>query len=212
METTAGRSPWLTMWTRPRATMREILDTDPDRMVVALAMLGGFSQSLDKAALWDVGDIFSVPVIILVAAVAGSIGGLIWLYVMGGLVRWTGRWIGGQAPAAHVRVAIAWPAVPLVWGLLIWIPELALAGRELFMRETPYLDAHPGAALAVAGLAFIEMAILVWTVVVFLKCLGEAQGFSAWKAMGNILLASAVFAVPVLALILGAGAVVYLFS
>lgn len=212
MESTTGRSPWLTIWTRPRATMREILDTDPERMVVALAMLGGFSQSLDKASLRNVGEFFSVPVIILIAAIAGSIGGLIWLYAVGGLVRWTGRWIGGHAPAAHVRAAIAWPSVPLVWGLLIWIPELAVAGRELFTRETPYLDAHPGAALALAGLALIEVAIGVWTVVVFLKCLGEAQGFSAWKALGNILLAFAVFAVPVLVFIFSVGGVVYLLS
>ena len=98
METTAGRSPWLTMWTRPRATMRETLDTDPERMVVVLAILGAFSQSLDKAALRNVGDIFSVPVIILVAAVAGAIGGPIWLYAMGGLVRWTGAGSGGKPP------------------------------------------------------------------------------------------------------------------
>jgi hypothetical protein len=101
-----------------------------------------------------------------------------------------------------VRTANAWPAVLLVWALPIWIPELALAGRELFMRETPYLDAHPGATLVIAGFAFVEIAIGVWTVVVFLKCLGEAQGFSAWKALGNILIA---FAVSVLVFIGASG-------
>jgi hypothetical protein len=98
MESTTGRSPWLTIWTRPRATMREILDTDPERMVVALAMLGGFSKSLDKASLRNVGEFFSVPVIILIAAIAGSIGGLIWLYAVGGLER---------DPALHLKVGTA---------------------------------------------------------------------------------------------------------
>ena len=49
-------NPWFTIWTRPRATMRSILDTDPKHMVMVLAMLAGFAQALDKASLRHVGD------------------------------------------------------------------------------------------------------------------------------------------------------------
>lgn len=182
------QNPWFTIWTRPRATMREILDTDPEQMVVLLAMRGGFGQSLDRASLKEVGNVFPVPIIILFAAVGGAVGGLIWLYLVGFLVRWTGRWIGGKAPAAHVRAAIAWPIVPLVLGLLLWIPALALFGEEIFKSGRPNLNTDLTLFLSLAGFVLIKLALGLWAFVLFVMCLAEAQGFSAWRAMTNAVL------------------------
>ena len=40
----------------------------------------------------------------------------------------------------------------------------------------------------------------IWAFVAGLKCLGEVQGFSAWKALGNGLLAGLVIAAPFIVL------------
>jgi hypothetical protein len=42
-------NPFLTIWTRPRATIRAIVDTDPNRHVLLLAAIGGVVNALDRA-------------------------------------------------------------------------------------------------------------------------------------------------------------------
>jgi len=189
-------NPWFSMWTRPRATIAQIVERDPTRHVLLLAAISGTAQTLDRASMRSAGDTVDLPTIFLLAAVGGPVGGIIALYLGSLLLRWTGSWIGGNASAKHVRAAMAWSGVPIAWALLLWIPELAIFGKELFTTATPRIDSSTGLLLLVLSFAAIEIAIGVWAFVVFLKSLGQVQGFSAWKALGNGLLALLVLAVP----------------
>lgn len=103
-------------------------------------------------------------------------------------------WRTGESE--QVRAAIAWSSVPLIWALLLWIPELVLFGQDLFTSSTPRLDANPLLAVALIGFGLVELTIGIWAIVVFLKCLGQVQGFSAWRALGNALLAFLIFSRP----------------
>ena len=130
------------------------------------------------------------------AAFGGPISGIVALYLFAALVRWTGAWIGGRASTLDIRAAIAWSSVPLIWAMLLWIPEIAIFGRELFTTATPRMDANPSLAFLLMGFGIVEVGMAVWGFVVYLKCLGQVQGFSAWKAWGNVMLALLVIAVP----------------
>ncbi len=111
----------------------------------------------------------------------------------------------------QVRAAIAWSSVPLIWALPLWIPELALFGQDLFTKATPRLDANPLLAVALIGFGLVELIIGIWAIVVFLKCLGQVQGFSAWRALGNALLAFLiVFTVILIPILLIGGLVAWL--
>src|SRR5207249_3368877 len=48
-EDTEPLVPWISIWSRPRATLRRILKTDPRRSVFLLAALGGIAGALDLA-------------------------------------------------------------------------------------------------------------------------------------------------------------------
>lgn len=194
-------NPWFSIWLRPRATMQQIVDSDPRRLVLLLAAVHGFSQTLDRASMRNLGDKLSVPVILAIALVAGPLVGWFGLYLGGVLMRWTGKWIGGRAPAEHIRSVLAWSGVPLVWALLLLPIQLALFGREMFTTETPVMDASLPLTISFWTLAAVELAIGVWAAIVELHCLGQVQGFSAWRALGNILLTGAVVAVPILCII-----------
>lgn len=199
-------NPWLTMWVKPRNTIRWILENKPNEMVIILAMLGGFSQAMDRASSKSLGDGLPFPLLILAAAVIGAISGIISLYLAGAIFKWTGSWIGGKGSFNDVRTAYAWSNVPIIWALILWIPEIALFGQELFTSVTPQIDANPTLKIALVVFALIESIIGIWAFVIFLKSLGEAHGFSAWKALGTVVLSILVLVVPlvVLAVILGA--------
>jgi len=198
-------NPWVSMWTKPRATIQQIVDTNPQRLVLLLAAAAGFGQALDRASINSIGDRLDWPIIFIVAAVGGPIAGVIGLYIGGALIHWTGTWIGGKTSAENIRAAIAWSSVPMLWALVLWIPELALFGQELFTAETPVIDADTTLNSAFLAFGAVEVTIGMWTLIVYLKCLGQVQGFSAWKALGNGILAGLVIIVPILIIAIAIG-------
>jgi hypothetical protein len=183
-----NKSPFLTIWTSPRATIRRIVDSDPTRFVLILAVLGGFSEALDRMSMESMGDIISIPEILLFCIIVGPIIGLIGLYVGGALLKWTGTWIGGQGSSVEIRAAIAWSNIPVICALVLWIPELLLFGEELFTSEMPNTIASPLLTALFFAFVIVEFIIGVWAFIIFLNCLGELQRFSAWKALSNTLL------------------------
>jgi hypothetical protein len=181
------------MWTQPRRSIREALNTAPDYLVIGLACVWGVSRALDRASYKSLGDRLSLPWVLAFALGLGPITGVTMLYLFGWLVRLTGRWMGGVGSLSEIRAAIAWPHVITCWGLLLWIPELLIFGEELFTSRTPRMDASLGLSLGLLGFFAIEATIMSWSIVAYLKCLSEVQGFSAWKALGNTILAFFVF-------------------
>ena len=200
METTP-LNPWFSMWRHPRRTIRQIVETDPERLVLLLAALGGIVQGLASSSNKSQGDRVSLTVILLANLVLGPVMGIVGLWLGGILLRWTGRWIGGQADARRVRTALAWSNVPQIWCLLLWIPAILLFGQELFTEATPIIHANSLLAVLYIGFSMGTVVIGVWSFVVCLHALGEVQGFSAWTALLNMLLAFLVILVPLLAIV-----------
>ena len=194
-------NPWFSMWLHPRRTIRQIVETDPERLVVFLAAAGGIVEALTNASSDSKGDHMSLQAILLTALIGGPIMGIIGLWLGGFLLRWTGGWIGGQADSRRIRATLAWANVPLVWSLLLWIPALLLFGAELFAAATPIIDASTMLSGLYMVFSFGIGTVSIWAFVVFLHALGEVQGFSAWKALGNSILAGLVVLVPLLAII-----------
>lgn len=176
-------NPWISIWTRPRATLRSILAADPTRHVILLAAASGAAGGIDNAlenAFATTGPSSLIATLFL-ALLLGPVFGVIGLYLWGGLVRWTGSWLGGEATPEEARAAVAWSAVPSLWGLLLWLP-LLLSGSQV------------GVVPLLVGLA--QLVLGVWTFVISLKCLGEAHRFSAWKALGAEILAVLMIIAP----------------
>ena len=200
METTP-MNPWFSMWLHPRRTIRQIVETNPERLVLLLATVGGIVEALINASSDSKGENMSLQAILLTALIGGPLMGVIGLWLGGALLRWTGGWIGGQADSRRIRATLAWANVPLVWSLLLWIPALLLFGAELFATATPILDASTMLSGLYMVFSFGIGIVSIWAFVVFLHALGEVQGFSAWKALGNSILAGLAVLVPLLAIV-----------
>jgi len=53
-------SHFLTIWIKPRGTIRQILDTNPQQYVLLLAALSGIYRALDRASGQGYGDNLSL--------------------------------------------------------------------------------------------------------------------------------------------------------
>ncbi len=51
-------NPWFSIFIQPRLTTQRIIESDPNYMVIPLAGILGFVNSLDKASTNGVGDNF----------------------------------------------------------------------------------------------------------------------------------------------------------
>ena len=197
---TRSLNPWFTMWLHPRATTREILDTDPARLVIALAMFGGVLNALDHASVASLGEELSVPMIFALAIPVGMVAGVIALYLGAALIRWTGSWLGGQASAGEVRAALAWGPLPVYFAAVLWLPYLGFFGNEIFMGERPAGEAGRWGRLVLRNLAVRERGVVVWGLVTLVLAVAEAHRFSGWRSLGSIVMAVLVLIVPLMML------------
>ena len=194
-------NPWVTIWTRPRGTIRGIVDVDPARSVTLLAMLYGIGSTLGRALQRDAGDALSLPAIIGLALIGGSIGGIIGNRIAGALVRRAGGWIGGVGTAQECRAALAWGAVPNVVNLVLMLGLIGVFGNDLF-RATGLQAAGTERGILLLGVSLAQLVLGVWSTVLTIKCVAEVHRFSAWKGLGTFLLIMLVVLGIILAIVL----------
>jgi hypothetical protein len=194
-------SPYIRIWTEPRATIREIVERDPRRHVIALAAIGPALVAMESAwskmvsaqttpsILWPIGVAF-------VAVFAGMVGVMV-LYFNAAMLRWTGSMLGGTATRVEARAALAWSRIPGIAAALINVAMMLLG-----VATPPVVTGQfPAFTPSFIGLGFVDFVLALWGFVVLLQCLGEVHGFSAWRALSAILIEAGIFIGALLALI-----------
>lgn len=199
-----SRSPYLTIWTEPRGTIRQIVDRDPRYRVIFLVVLGAelaasWGLLIKPSALQIAPQLapemvqHTLRTVSLAALVASPIFAIISLYGAGALLRWTGGLLAGTATATEVRAAIAWSTVPAIVSTAISLLGLATGAMTLPVPPNP-VGLHVGLQTLLGQVNLFEVIYLIlaiWGAVIWLKCLGEVHRFSAWRALGTSVIATA---------------------
>ncbi len=192
-------NPWLSIWTRPRMTVATMVRTNPQKHVILLVVLWGITDSLGRGAGSGIGDRANLLVLLGSAIVAGSLGGVIVLYIASWVLRITGVWLGGEASSRAIRTAFAWATLPVVVTLPFWLGMIAWAGKEVFVSE-PFNENDLG-SLVYIGFLLMNMVAVIWTLFIFTKGISQVQGFSIWRTISNIVVAIIVGMTPFFILI-----------
>jgi hypothetical protein len=180
-------TPFFTIWTEPRATIRRIVDTDPTRYVIVLAALWPAisalsyewvkTKSLGNSAVLSVSLPLSAPAFVAVKTALGICN----LFIGGVSLKWTGSLLGGVASAVELRAAIAWPQVIRIGGWIISLPiwvGMGMPVPHLAPGRLPQIDP----SFSIIG-GTIGGVFSFWSFIVALKCIGEVHRFSAWRAL-----------------------------
>ena len=192
-------APWLRIWTHPRVTIREQLARGSSAAVWIIPLFSGIAQTLVRVADRDLGLRASAGMILVLAIPIGAIWGVVQLYILAGLLYLVERANKGRATFGQLRIALAWAAVPQVVVVAIWIIGTLLAGRFLYMD--PDRAVASGAGWTVLTIAFTNLASAVcaiWWLVLSVFTVAEAQGGSAWRALGTMILAALILGVVAL--------------
>jgi hypothetical protein len=191
MANEAGNSitPFFTIWTEPRATIRRIVDTDPTRNVIALAATGpaisalavqwsrALSNNANLSVLW--------PLWVVASVVFRAALGVLFLFIFSAIFKWSGSLLGGVASRVEVRGALAWSQVPGIAAATVLLLAV-LMGIPLPVPTTT--GAFPAIDPAFYKVMVVEGVLALWGFVVSLKCIGEVHRFSAWRALFAVLI------------------------
>ncbi|MFS8563125.1 MAG: YIP1 family protein [Rhabdochlamydiaceae bacterium] len=181
-------NPWLKIWVSPRETIRAITASNPKHFFYFLSGVYGFMMLLQIAQDFSLGLQMSLPWIIGGALVLSVGLGVLVFNIFGGLIYWTGKWIGGKSSFTNIKAAIAWAYVPSVVNAVVWFLLIGVFGTQLFMStfaDTVFV----GYQLSIVFFGFLAQIIAsVWGFFMGLQTLGEVQGFSAWKALLNVII------------------------
>ncbi len=183
-----GVNPWLSIWVKPRETIRNIIKFNPKHRFVILSFLYGFPMLLHTAQNLNLGETFTTLGIVLVALVLGTFVGMLGILIASGLIFWTGKWIGGKDNFQNVRAAVAWANVPNIVAVFVWIVLFTLFSDSIFLDSFDDMSFKGTDMMIISGSLFVQAVISIWSFVILVKSLGEVQGFSAWKGVLNVLI------------------------
>ena len=158
----------LSVWTQPRAVVREIIDTDPGKHAIPIVILSGILSGFDSGF----GIIF------------GPVLALIMLYLYAFMLRWIGSWFGGEGTNEGLRAAT-------VWGYYLPAAQMEL----VLLLPTILSNIFELAALNDTLLAAM-IVLTVWVFTITFRAIAEAHRFTVVKAFFTTFIASAILVLP----------------
>ncbi|HXD90533.1 MAG TPA: YIP1 family protein [Candidatus Binataceae bacterium] len=180
--------PFFAVWILPRSTIRRIVDSSPERLVVAIAWILGALIALTLEVQLNAGALpiavppwfLSIgPVTLAMTIFSSGVAAIGIVYFLGFVYVWAGRALGGIADLADVRSAIAWGWVPLI------LLTLVVMASAIFTPNASEWD-KPATAIAdrINVWNVVEVVIAIWSFVVSVQTLAEVHRLSASRALG----------------------------
>lgn len=192
-------NPWLSIWIKPRQTIRQIIDGNPERYVALLAILGGIYRALNQSSKRGLGDDYDLVSIILYCIITGFFYGFLLWVIFAELFRWIGSWLGGQAKSREIKAALGWSSIPAVVLFLIYIPLIVIFRRNWFVSSSIWMSQEVF-YFSIFVLGPIGLILQVWQYILTIFCVAEAHRFSNWRGLVTVILGTLVIVVPVVLL------------
>ncbi|WP_435005768.1 Yip1 family protein [Tundrisphaera lichenicola] len=182
------RSPWLTIWTSPRQTIRKIVVSDPDRGVMAIGVVMGFCMCLNLASRYSLGDRISFTWIVPGCLAMGAIVGPLSLQIFGDGAWRIGDWLGGRGSRRSAVAAVAWGNVPILWGLVGWALLIGTFGPGNFESSGfDFLDPAQGEELEL-GILLVSILQTVASFALTTNTLAEVHQISLRRGFAILVL------------------------
>lgn len=185
----AHLNPFLSIWTKPRQTVRQIIEEQRSGLIFLLLVLSGYVSILTGALDTETNESFGIGVLLIGGLIISPVAAVIGNAVASVIYLLVGKMFKGTATYAEMFRAQLAGQIPQMWLiplLLIWI---FLSPTSYF--TSPFEDYSGGDLVLNIILSVILFIVSICTLFVQSKAIGEAHGLSAWKGL-------AIIAIPIL--------------
>src|SRR5258708_2230780 len=100
--------PWISIWAKPRQTVRAIINYNIKNRFFVLSLLYGLQTLLQMAQNFSLGSVLVLPAILLLCLIASPLLGVLGLVICSAFLTWTGRFLGGKSSFSEMRCAFSW--------------------------------------------------------------------------------------------------------
>ncbi|MEM7276654.1 MAG: YIP1 family protein [Pseudomonadota bacterium] len=198
-------SPQRAIWFCPVQTVLRIVHENPGYGMLVLTFLAGMSM-WPTAALYAPQEAGFFNGLLLSSLLSFGLAlEFLQLFVGAFLIRIASAFFGGRAGITTIQTVIAWANIPIVALGLISLPLAVFAGIHSEWLGETLSPTQSTLAFTVAVAVFVfQLALIIWSWVIFLTGLAAVQGFSVLRAFASALLAwisvAALVAIAALAL------------
>jgi hypothetical protein len=182
-------NPWISILTKPRATIQQIVDTNPSKHLWLLAGLHAYYATFLTVIVFNMYHRSSPSFLLLSLIFISKIVGLtiIYYYVNPFVSYKVSKWLGGTASLINVRAARLWSVVfdlyygvpYCVVGTFVTLADLMIWWGWLFNFAQEHFILSLGITVGCFGL-FI--AVWFWSFRISVLCLSQVQKISKWRA------------------------------
>lgn len=151
-----------------------------------IALMVGFIWFFGKYNMYSLGYQYSLTQLLIVSAIFALPVGLEILFLTSFCIQISGKIFKGQGSFADLYSAFAWTRVPVFFQILAWVPLFVIRGRDVF---TPAIGVQDQFSWIIIVILCFQIIFSFWKVVILFHAVGEVQGFSAWIAVWNVILA-----------------------
>jgi hypothetical protein len=181
-------NPFKTILTKPKETILQVVNINPNYKLWLLSFIYGFVSILGFSQSVSLGYKLNFYLIIIFCAILATLWGYVAFSVSSFFVYITGRWLKGIANYKSIRAAFAYSNVPMIVNIFIWLVLIFVFQDKIFKDfPTSYiLDKFEMIILFTA--LFIQLIISVYVIVLYINTIAAVQNFSILRAIFNIIL------------------------
>ncbi len=190
------------IWTSPRKVFKFIHEKQYDKYANALLVIAGIAKAFDRASNKNMGDDMSLWSIVGISIIGGGLLGWISYYFYAALVSWTGSWLKGEGDTRSILRVIAYAMFPVVFALILLIPQLSIYGIEIFKTDGDLTSVGLLANVVVYSSMIGQLVLGIWAIALTIIGVSEVQKLSIAKTILNLFLPILFFVIPILLLVM----------
>lgn len=181
-------NPWFSIWSKPRATIIQVISEDPKRGMWILAWIYGMLAFFNAFQGMSIGYSLSLLPTLCVALVFAPLWGMLSFWVWSWILYGVGKFLKGKGNAMLIRSAYAWSCAPLILSVITWFAMIAIFRISLFQNFPENYTLNEAQIFMLFGFLAFKVTITIWSFVIFINALAEVQQFSIGRAILNIVL------------------------
>jgi len=182
-------NPFLSVWTKPKETIRQIVETKTIWFAIFIGAIGGIGSLLSGFQDSGISPTLSFGLILVLSFIAGPIIGALSSLITGAFYTWVGRLLGGTGEMKDMIKATAAMYIPLIPMAIVYIIFALVYGELFFVAPEPLsyeLSSIPTGAYML--LISISLFFGIWSTIIACKGIGIVHNFSSWRGLGTILI------------------------
>ncbi len=183
--------PWISIWVKPRQTVRAIINYNVKYRFFILSLLYGLPTVLQMAQNFSLGSVLALPAILLLCLIVSPLLGALGLLICSAFLTWTGRLLGGKSTFAEMRCAFSWINATNLVTVAVWVALIAQFKEVIFYEGFVRMPMTALEATWLSVYFLIQLSVAIWSFILLLQAVSEVHGFSIWKSLINVVIAFA---------------------